>query len=227
MEVLMHRGVSPQPALPFAAFALACLFFPSCGDREDITAAAPASPSPSPSSSTGSGSSPSNGAGGAAAGQGGSEDGGAGDAGSAGDAGGAGGGQVDPDDVCRSLSAPSEPAARVVWLREHKIEIHLQQEVALDWAFPYAVKVPEGEASLYAVELERCMKLAGEAETCETGTLSRPSDGCSLLMGPRFGVDPNLYNEGDNTYAFTLRLIREDLVESWDRFAIHVHYDPR
>ena len=45
-------------------------------------------------------------------------------------------------------------------------------------------------------------------------------------MGPRFGVDPSLYNTGVNSYAFTLRLLLDGTLQSRDRFVITVHYRP-
>lgn len=199
----MRCGVLPEPAFALSAFALSCVISGACGgDAENPGAASAAQ-----SSSSSSGSSASSSEGVAQGGEGGSL-------------------PIDPDDPCSSLDAPSSPPARVVWLREHRTELDLSREVAFDWAFRYAVKVPPGGARTTTLELELCIALAGEDERCEASALPPPNEGCSVMRGPRFGLDPGLYNEGDNRYTFTLRLLRDGVPQSQDSFVILLHYRP-
>jgi hypothetical protein len=205
---LMRCGVSSGPAFALSALLLCCVLFAACGGGAESARMDTDAPPPASSISAGAG-----GRGGA-------------DTMDEGHGGEGGSPPIDPSDPCGSLDDPSSPAARVAWLRERRTDIELTRAAAFDWVFPYAVKVSAGGAGASTLELERCVAMAGEEELCQASALPPPAEGCSVLTGPRFGLDPSLYNEGDNDYTFTLRLLRGGALQSQDSFVITVHYHP-
>jgi hypothetical protein len=135
-----------------------------------------------------------------------------------------GGSSIDPADPCASLTAPGEPPARIVWLTDPDglLEIHISDMTSLDWIFQYATRTPPGEQAAYTIEHERCG--AGEV-TCSVFHGPTQAEECAVAYA-RFGIDPEQYHPGLNTYHFFLRLLRDGAVESSSEMTLQVMVDP-
>jgi len=95
-----------------------------------------------------------------------------------------------------SVWTQSEPS--VTWLAED-LELPLREGTAVDFAFPYDVRLlggadPEEDATL---TLKVCAN-----HRCSTQSLA-VLDGTSFQ---RFGLDPTQYHPGENLYTLTLTL---------------------
>jgi hypothetical protein len=134
-----------------------------------------------------------------------------------------GDGEIDPDDPCASLTVEGEPAARAAWFNEPGPLVTIEQQVAMSFIAPYAVRVPLAEASTYRLEIERCDKPAHREKICSTGAVALPAAECAV-KSIRFGLDPEQYRQGTNVYAFTMRLRHGAVVASEDAFTLTVEY---
>lgn len=127
---------------------------------------------------------------------------------------------LDPATACATLTMPGEPRARIVWVTYPDEEVHIDGEVALDWAFQYAVRVPPEAWAQYTVEQERCRPPAPHGVSCDVLSLRPPSEECAVVYTPRFGLDSSQYRPGINEHTFKLRLIRGGAVVSEDKFTL-------
>lgn len=134
-----------------------------------------------------------------------------------------GGGEIDPSDPCASLMAEGAPPARAAWYSEPGPVITINQPIAMSFFAPYAVRVPLADASAYTLEIERCDQPAHQARICSTAPVALPAEECAA-KSIRFGLDPEQYRRGTNTYVFTLRLRHAGVIESQDAFTLTLEY---
>jgi hypothetical protein len=95
-------------------------------------------------------------------------------------------------------TVPAQSAPSVAWLAED-LNLPLREGTAVDFAFPYEVRLaggadPEGDATL---TLRIC-----ENHRCHSVALA-PSEGTSFQ---RYGIDPTVYHRGLNVFTLTLTL---------------------
>jgi hypothetical protein len=103
------------------------------------------------------------------------------------------------------------------------MELEIPGTIGLDWIFQYAARTPPGEQAAYAIEHERCG--AGQV-TCDVFHIPTPAEECAVAYAPRFGIDPEQYHPGLNTYHFFLRLLRDGVGESSSEMTLMVMVDP-
>jgi hypothetical protein len=204
----------------------------ACNDREIVDqamggggATAAAGPSSTASGSTSSssgattGSTSSSGGGGSSEGGGGSSEGGGGEA--QGGAGGGGGSCAeqpapfqlsDVDAPCQEIEAqPNPPRIHVEWLDVPTEPLVFENEVALDFAFPFVLQLPLEELGSIQLVHWRCIQMATQdEETCDEAPLDLGEldlvTSCSEVRAPRYGIDPTSYEEGENHYRFGMRI---------------------
>jgi hypothetical protein len=115
-----------------------------------------------------------------------------------------GGADAPPGDTDAAASDAASPdggaAAAVVWVTETE-PVMIDSDIALEYAFEYAVVVP-GEGAGYTLDVEFCADPADADPACTASPLEVMS-GSSFL---RFGIDPTQYAIGTNTYTFELTL---------------------
>lgn len=89
--------------------------------------------------------------------------------------------------------------------------VTVDRDIALDYFYQYEVQLV-GDLFAYDLDLERCVTIAGRAESCETSA----RDPLAFSSGIRWGVDPSMYAVGENRYRFTLSLSRDGTVIDTD-----------
>jgi hypothetical protein len=103
--------------------------------------------------------------------------------------------------------------ATVRWVTETE-PLTIDGDIGLDFGFEYEVTVDDPFA--YQLGMERCMQLAGMAETCSSDSLGMAASGSRFL---RTGIDPSQYAVGENRYTFRVFLsddagtVAEDTLE--------------
>jgi hypothetical protein len=114
--------------------------------------------------------------------------------------------------------------ASVLWKDKPTEPYTITGDVGLDWGFFYVVALGNAPPGALSLELERCIKQAGAPEQCSTSTLQDPAVEGQGAM--KFGVDPSMYNTGENTYNFTLRLRSEGATLASDLLPLVVNAQP-
>lgn len=124
---------------------------------------------------------------------------------------------VAEDDAAQRADAGSDAGemadagmASVMWTTEVE-PVTIDSDIALDYFYQYEVSLV-GDVFSYDLDLERCIQIAGMAETCETTA----RDPLAFSSAIRWGIDPSMYAIGENHYRFTLTLRQGTTVVATD-----------
>jgi hypothetical protein len=111
----------------------------------------------------------------------------------------------------------------VAWQDKPTEPYLIKGQIALDWGFFYEIQLKGKPEEDFQFEVERCRKPAGQPESCNLGGKQAAKEGSGAI---KYGIDPDQYGVGENTYRLVLRLHEKGGLVSMDELKIVVIAEP-